>query len=71
MTGGRRRGHPEDATSAGGAQHGRVTVNIQQAAARTQVSRRTIYNWLTAGKLQFVRTAGGSVRIFEDSLFRA
>jgi len=54
-----------------GTKDGRATVNIRQAAARAQVSRRTIYNWLTAGKLQFVRTAGGSVRIFEDSLFRA
>jgi excisionase family DNA binding protein len=34
------------------------------------VSRRTIYNWLSAGKIQYVRTAGGSVRIFVDSLWR-
>lgn len=47
----------------------RVTVNIRQAGARCQVSRRTIYHWLAAGKLQYVRTAGGAVRIFEDSLW--
>jgi hypothetical protein len=34
------------------------------------VSRRTIYNWITAGKVEYVRTAGGSVRIFVDSLWR-
>jgi len=34
------------------------------------VSRRTIYNWITAGKVDYVRTAGGSVRIFVDSLWR-
>jgi excisionase family DNA binding protein len=34
------------------------------------VSRRTIYNWLSAGKVEYVRTAGGSVRIFVDTLWR-
>jgi excisionase family DNA binding protein len=34
------------------------------------VSRRTIYNWLASGKIEYVRTAGGSVRIFVDTLFR-
>ena len=34
------------------------------------VSRRTIYNWLSSGKLEYVRTAGGSVRIFVDTLWR-
>jgi excisionase family DNA binding protein len=50
---------------------GRVTLTVQQAQARAQVSRRTLYNWLKAGKIDYVRTAGGAVRIFEDSLFRA
>lgn len=48
----------------------RKTVNTTQAAAIARVSRRTIYNWLKAGKLQWKRTAGGSVRIYEDSLWR-
>jgi excisionase family DNA binding protein len=61
---------PFDPPMTCGAQQGRVTLNIYQAMARCQVSRRTIYNWLHAGKLQYVRTAGGSVRIFEDSLWR-
>ena len=34
------------------------------------VSRRTIYNWLSSGKIDYVRTAGGSVRIFVDTLWR-
>jgi excisionase family DNA binding protein len=35
------------------------------------VSRRTIYNWMAGGQIEFVRTAGGSVRIFADSLWRS
>jgi excisionase family DNA binding protein len=34
------------------------------------VSRRTIYNWIAQGKLEYIRTAGGSVRIFADTLWR-
>jgi excisionase family DNA binding protein len=34
------------------------------------VSRRTIYNWLSSGKIEYIRTAGGSVRIFADTLWR-
>jgi hypothetical protein len=49
---------------------GRATVSITQAQARCQVSRRTIYNWMHLGKVQYVRNAGGAVRIFEDTLFR-
>jgi excisionase family DNA binding protein len=41
-----------------------------KACALVGVSRRTIYNWITAGKVEYVRTAGGSVRIFVDSLWR-
>lgn len=48
----------------------RHTVSILQACDLVHVSRRTIYNWLADGKLQYVRTAGGSVRIFEDTLWR-
>jgi excisionase family DNA binding protein len=46
------------------------TVTIPQACDLVQVSRRTIYNWLNAGKLLYVRTAGGSVRIYTHTLFR-
>jgi excisionase family DNA binding protein len=48
----------------------RKTVSIPRACELVGVSRRTIYNWIAGGKVQYVRTAGGSVRIFEDSLWR-
>ena len=48
----------------------RKTVSIPRACDVVGVSRRTIYNWITSGKVQYVRTAGGSVRIFEDTLWR-
>lgn len=48
----------------------RTTLSIMQAAESVGVSRRTIYNWLKAGKLEYIRTAGGSIRIFADTLWR-
>jgi excisionase family DNA binding protein len=48
----------------------RTTVSIPRACALVGVSRRTIYNWIAAGKVQYIRTAGGSVRIFTDTLWR-
>jgi excisionase family DNA binding protein len=48
----------------------RKTVSIPRACELVGVSRRTIYNWITSGKIQYVRTAGGSVRIFVDTLWR-
>jgi excisionase family DNA binding protein len=48
----------------------RPTVSILQACDLVHVSRRTIYNWMETGKVEYVRTAGGSVRIFEDTLWR-
>jgi excisionase family DNA binding protein len=48
----------------------RQTLTIMKACEVVGVSRRTIYNWITAGKIEYVRTAGGSVRIFADSLWR-
>ena len=48
----------------------RATVSIMQAAAQVGVSRRTIYNWIRDGKVEYVRTAGGSIRIFADTLWR-
>lgn len=48
----------------------RKTVSIPRACEIVGVSRRTIYNWLAGGKIQYIRTAGGSVRIFEDTLWR-
>ena len=48
----------------------RKTVSIMKACELVGVSRRTIYNWIAAGKVEYVRTAGGSVRIFADTLWR-
>ena len=48
----------------------RKTVSIPRACELVGVSRRTIYNWIASGKVQYVRTAGGSVRIFVDTLWR-
>jgi excisionase family DNA binding protein len=48
----------------------RKTISIMKACELVGVSRRTIYNWLASGKIDYVRTAGGSVRIFVDTLFR-
>ena len=41
-----------------------------KACEAVGVSRRTIYNWISAGKVEYIRTAGGSIRIFADSLWR-
>ena len=49
----------------------RQTLSIMKACEVVGVSRRTIYNWMAGGKIQYVRTAGGSVRIFADSLWKA
>jgi excisionase family DNA binding protein len=48
----------------------RKTISIMNACELVGVSRRTIYNWLSSGKIEYVRTAGGSVRIFVDTLWR-
>ena len=48
----------------------RKTVSIPRACEMVGVSRRTIYNWIAGGKIQYIRTAGGSVRIFVDTLWR-
>jgi excisionase family DNA binding protein len=48
----------------------RKTVSIAHAGQLVGVSRRTIYNWISGGKIQYVRTAGGSIRIFADTLWR-
>jgi excisionase family DNA binding protein len=48
----------------------RQTLSIMKACEVVGVSRRTIYNWMAGGKVQYVRTAGGSVRIYADSLWK-
>lgn len=48
----------------------RKTVSITQASRLVSVHRRTIYNWIYDDKIQYVRTAGGAIRIFVDTLWR-
>ena len=48
----------------------RDVLTINAAAAACGVSRRTIYNWIGKGKVSYVRTAGGRIRIFEDTLWQ-
>jgi excisionase family DNA binding protein len=49
----------------------RKMLTILEACQLVGVSRRTVYNWMADGKVDYVRTAGGAVRIFADSLWRA
>jgi excisionase family DNA binding protein len=49
-------------------QHLGRSVTIDQAAALLHVSRRTIYNRIREGKLQTIRTIGGSQRVVLSSL---
>ena len=48
----------------------RQTVSIMKACEMVGVSRRTIYNWIAANKVEYLRTAGGSIRIFVDTSWR-
>ena len=48
----------------------RQTISIRKACELVDVSRRTIYNWMASGKVETIRTAGGSVRIFVDTLWQ-
>jgi excisionase family DNA binding protein len=49
---------------------GRETVSIMQASVIVGVARRTMCRWIETGKVEYLRTAGGSIRIFKDTLFR-
>jgi len=44
------------------------SVSIDQAAQILRVSRRTIYYRIREGRLQTIRTMGGSQRVLVDSL---
>ena len=50
--------------------HDRRKVNTVKAAEMAGVSVRTIYNWMRVGKVEYLRTPTGKVRIFVDSLWR-
>lgn len=44
------------------------SVSIEHAAALLNVSRRTIYNRIREGRLQTIRTIGGSQRVLVETL---
>ena len=44
------------------------SVSLDHAAQMLGVSRRTIYNRIREGRLQTIRTLGGSQRVLVDSL---
>ena len=45
------------------------SVSIDQAANLLNVSRRTVYYRIRDGRLQTIRTIGGSQRVLVESLF--
>src|SRR5687767_15613376 len=45
------------------------SVSIDQAANLLNVSRRTVYNRIRDGRLQTIRTLGGSQRVLVESLY--
>ena len=45
------------------------SVSIDQAAQLLNVSRRTVYYRIRDGRLQTIRTMGGSQRVLVESLF--
>jgi excisionase family DNA binding protein len=47
----------------------RELLTINHACERASVSRRTRYNWIMAGKVEWCRTVGGPRRIYADTLF--
>ena len=44
------------------------SVSLDQAAALLGVSRRTVYNRIREGRLQTIRTRGGSQRVVLESV---
>lgn len=46
------------------------TLNMNQACVYANVSRRTIYNWLAAGKITRLETPTGMPRFYEHELVR-
>ena len=45
------------------------SVSIEQAGHLLNVSRRTVYNRIRQGRLQTIRTLGGSQRVLVESLY--
>lgn len=52
------------------ATNGRVRVGTLKAAEIAGVTKRTIYNWINAGRVEYVRTPTAGIRIYVDTLLR-
>jgi excisionase family DNA binding protein len=48
----------------------RAVMSVNDVCAFVGVTRRTVYNWVAADKVEYVRTPGGRLRIFADTLYR-
>ena len=59
---------PDGASGSGFGPHIGRSVSLDHAAELLGVSRRTIYNRIRDGRLQTIRTLGGSQRVLLDSV---
>lgn len=48
----------------------RTLLSIPKACQVLGVCRRTLYNWMQSGKVEYVHLPGGSRRIYADTLTR-
>ena len=47
----------------------RQTMSIREACELARISRWTIHSWIRSNEVEYVRTAGGQVRVYADSLW--
>ena len=52
-------------------ENGRKLVNVMDACAIVDVSRRTIYYWIKLKKVETARLASGKQLIYVDTLFKS
>lgn len=50
--------------------HARPSKNTVTSADIAGVSVRTIYRWVKSNRVEWVRTAGGHLRVYVDTLLR-
>lgn len=49
---------------------GRKLLSVNEVQDMAGVSRRTVYNWMNAGLVDFILTPTGIRRIYADTVFR-
>jgi len=49
----------------------RALVSVRQVCQVCAVSRRTVYNWMEAGKVEYVILPSGCRRVYADTLLKA